>query len=327
MLPYYPVSFSSLLGQPTAKTTLEHALTSGRVHHAYRFVGPPGVGKETAAFLLAQALLCTEGDTMGCGSCSACKRASTLSTDGPEIPKHPDVLLIGRQVYPSDLIGGASESSGISVEQIRRILMPRVRLSPHEGRAMVVIIRDADQLNISSANALLKTLEEPKPGVHFILLTSRPAQLLDTILSRTLAIRFGPLPDEVVGTLLAREGVSPEVASLAGGSLTRARILAEPEGQAVRDHFVQALDEAISAGHAAAATYFGDQRPDARGDLVDLLGHAASVFSQRAKEQSDVLLWAERHEILLRSIREIERNGSPGLVLESMVNQITKSCS
>ena len=205
--------FTDILGQVTAVDTLVRALTSGKVHHAYRFEGPDGVGKEKAAFALAQCLECTQPrETLACGACSACQRVATLSEQPPQVPKHPDVVVLERGLYPAAILGTDSvETNTINLPQVRKLVQSRVGYPPHEGRALVFIIRRADELNASAANALLKTLEEPPEKTHFILLTSRPHRLLDTIRSRTLAVRFGPLSDEVLGSILDRNGASRAV--------------------------------------------------------------------------------------------------------------------
>lgn len=316
------MSLSSLLGQPTAYQTLTRALSSGRVHHAYRFEGPRGVGKETAALLLAQALVCTEAPGDGCEKCSACRRAVTFAQEAPEVPGHPDVILVGRGVYPPGLLGGASELTGISVEQIRRIVIPRVGMPPHEARNLVFLIRDAEDLTIAAANALLKTLEEPHSGVHFILLTSRPAKLLDTILSRSLAVRFGALPEDAMRTLLAREGLPEDVLEYAQGSLERAHALSDPSSRDARQAFLSGLDQALAEGHTEAALRFADNRPDGRHDLLELLTHVATTYAARARSGGELSIWAERHQVVSRSIRHIQANASPALVLESMVGQL-----
>jgi len=318
-------SFSRLIGQPTAQNTLLRALANERVHHAYRFEGPDGVGKETAAFLLAQALLCTESTQDPCGECSTCRRVETLADEPPEVSTHPDVILVGRALYPSGLLGGASEATGISVEQIRRIVLARMGYPPHEGRNLVIIVRNADELTISAANALLKTLEEPGKGVHFILLTSRPAKLLDTILSRTLAVRFGPLPENAMSELLGREQLSTDVIPYAQGSMARARILASEEAREKRDLFVNGLSDALEAGTVAAALKFADSRPEGRADLLEQLRNAATSFATTARESEEAEIWANRYIEVMRGMREIEANGSPALVLESMVTRMIRA--
>jgi len=145
--------FDRIRGQGPAIETLVRALENGRVHHAYRFEGPPGVGKEMAAFALAQSLVCAKGGRLGCGECSACQRAVRLAEEDPHVPLHPDVVLLGRGLYPAQVLGTASrESTGIGVEQIRRLVLSRVGFSPHEGRAFVFIIREAEDLTQQAAN-------------------------------------------------------------------------------------------------------------------------------------------------------------------------------
>src|SRR3954468_1892608 len=102
------MGFDAILGQPTAVRTLKTALASERLHHAYRFEGPDGVGKERAAFALAQALVCTVSPNVGCGECSACRRAVSLSDDAPAVPRHPDVVLVERGLYPPAVLGRSS---------------------------------------------------------------------------------------------------------------------------------------------------------------------------------------------------------------------------
>src|SRR5690606_21596999 len=97
--------FEGISGQPTAIQTLRQALARGRVHQAYRFEGTNGVGNERAALALAQSLLGTEsGETgEGCGACSACRRVVVFSELPPHVPKHPDVLVVARGLYPSEV--------------------------------------------------------------------------------------------------------------------------------------------------------------------------------------------------------------------------------
>src|SRR5947208_15198489 len=97
------MGFERILGQAAATETLERALRTGKVHHAYRFEGPSGVGKEMAAFAFAQALVCTTPPPEGyvhraCGKCSACSRAIKCSSEPPRVPLHPDVVLIQHDI-------------------------------------------------------------------------------------------------------------------------------------------------------------------------------------------------------------------------------------
>ncbi|HEY4157846.1 MAG TPA: DNA polymerase III subunit, partial [Polyangiaceae bacterium] len=273
--------FAEILGQEPALTTLYRALDSGRVHHAYRFEGPSGVGKRMAALALAQALLCEKAGTRACGACSACRRALTLSEEEPRVPLHPDLVFVQRGLYKKSL--GAAEASGISIEQVRRVVLGRVGFAPHEGRALVFIVEDAEELTASAANALLKTLEEPGQATHFVLLTSRPNRLLDTIRSRTLPVRFAPLPDALLAQILERRGLSPAVAPLAQGSASLALELASDESLKEREEFARAARQAVLAKDLAAATRLGDSKRYDRETLQGLLAYFGQSLALAAR--------------------------------------------
>jgi DNA polymerase III subunit delta' len=315
------VAFSNVQGQTAAIATLERALASGRVHHAYRFEGPPGVGKELAAFALAQALVCERGS--GCGACSACHRAVTLSGDEPRVPLHPDVVLLGRGLYRGLLGSNSSEATGISVEQVRRIVLSRAGFPPHEGRALVFIVRDADEITPQAANALLKTLEEPHDRTHFVLLTSRPSRLIDTIRSRTLPVRFAPLSDRVVRALLEARGLDGSVAPLAQGSASLALELADPDEKRERDAFADAAFAALVASDLAPALKLAEGQKKGRDALKAQLAFfaqalAADAQSAVAGDPTRALTRAVQHRGVLEAIVDVERNVQPALALEAM---------
>jgi len=313
--------FSDILGQEPALQTLYRALDSGHVHHAYRFEGPDGVGKEMAAFALAQALVCELARARACGACSACLRALKISEEEPRVPAHPDVVLVERGLYRGRI--SANEATGISIEQIRRIVLERVGYRPHEGRALVFIVRAAEELTVSAANALLKTLEEPGQGTHFVLLSSRPNRLLDTIRSRTLPVRFSPLPDALVAGILERQGLDPKVAPLAQGSVALALELASEDAIKEREDFVAGAHSAIDARDLAPALKFAEIRRE-RDSLRGLLSYFAQSLAIAGRENvgsalGDAERCALRHSVVLSAMRDVERNVSPALVLESML--------
>ena len=231
---------STVKAQPTAVETLRRALAAGRVHHAYLFDGPDGVGKERTAFGLAQALVCerrAEGASEACGECRACARA--VPRQGDSRPLHPDIVVLERGLYDPATIGRKSpETQDISIDQVRTLVLARAAFAPLEGRAKVFIVRRAEELSISAANALLKTLEEPGARTHFMLLSATADALLPTIRSRTQRVRFGALPDPVVSELLVATGMdrslADETARLSGGSMATALALGDPEASARR---------------------------------------------------------------------------------------------
>jgi DNA polymerase-3 subunit delta' len=326
--------FDRIRGQDGAVGTLVRALETGRIHHAYRFEGPAGVGKEMAAFALAQALVCTEPPPAGhafgtgCGKCHACVRAVTFSPS-PEVPLHPDVVLVERGLYPAAAIGRSrDETQDISVDQIRRLVLERAAFPPHEGRARVIIVRRAEELSTSAANALLKTLEEPHEGTHFVLLTSRGNELIDTIRSRTLLVRFAPLSDALVREILASKGIAPAdaaaAADLAGGSASLALDLADPDASKEREAFVDAALCAIDAPDLVPSLGVAEMRDRDKDVLYERLAALAARLwrAARAAAETDpdtAARTAKRHAVVLRAMRELDRNAQPALLLESML--------
>ncbi len=324
------LTFDKIRSQKSAIETLTRALRSGRVHHAYRFEGPDGVGKEQAAFALAQALVCEKGEVFGCNACSACRRAVTLADEDPRVPKHPDVVLIQRGLYPPQSLGSTNrEATGIGVHQIRRIVVGRAGYGAHEGRALVFLIRDADELTIQAANALLKVLEEPPPRTHFVLMTSRPHRLLDTILSRTLAVRFGPLPDDVIEEILRERGLDVSGARLARGSASHALALGDAEAREAREAFEATMRAAIEAPDLAPAIAIGSAIKD-RATLhtrlsdfaqsVSLLGRDRVSSDARAAEVA-----ARQHAEIELALQSLEANAQPAFVVEALVARLRRA--
>ncbi len=188
---------SDIEGQPRAVEALRRAALSGRLHHAFLFSGPDGVGKTLTAHALAQALLCTspeEGDA--CGTCNACLRVADLN--------HADLHVVERE-------GTAKQ---ITIKQVRA-LQRALGFKAFEGARRVVIIQEAERMNPATANALLKTLEEPGPDTHFVLVTHGAHLLLPTIVSRCQRVRFAPLERALVARHLCElAGIEPVAAEL-----------------------------------------------------------------------------------------------------------------
>jgi DNA polymerase-3 subunit delta' len=328
---------STVLGQSGAIGTLERALRSGKVHHAYRFEGPNGVGKEMAAFAFAQALVCETPPPAGtahaaCGHCSACSRAVTLSTEPPHVPLHPDLVLIERGLYSAEALRRSRpELQDISVDQIRKCVLERASFPPHEGRARIIIVRRAHELSTSAANALLKTLEEPLARTYFVLLTDRGRDLLDTVRSRTLPVRFAPLSTSLVKSILEKSGVAPDMAETAaehaGGSVAAALQYADADAAAERRAFIEGALTALSGSDLAAALALADARAREKDVLIDRLSALAGFFAKKGRAEvrehaDDALRAAESYAGVARAIDELERNGSPALVLEAMVARL-----
>ncbi|HEX8747826.1 MAG TPA: DNA polymerase III subunit delta' [Pyrinomonadaceae bacterium] len=216
--------FEKLAGNERVKTVLRSMLERGRVPGALLFVGEDGVGKRLFALELAKAMNCREPKgAEGCDHCAPCARIEHFqfpAADDNEANRkiiwsgHPDVGL----VRPA--------GKALLVAQMRDIER-EANFRPYEGRKRFFLIEDADRLNESSSNALLKTLEEPPETSHLVLLTSRPSALLPTIRSRCQVIRFAPLRAEEMEKHLATERRIPKreanlLAHIARGSIGRA---------------------------------------------------------------------------------------------------------
>ncbi|MBI5903998.1 MAG: DNA polymerase III subunit gamma/tau [Deltaproteobacteria bacterium] len=191
-----PRTFEEIVGQAHVTRALANAITSGKIHHAYLFSGTRGVGKTTFARILARALNCDNGPTpTPCLSCASCTEVGT-GTDVQEID-------------------GASNTG---IDDIRR-LRENAAYAPSRLRYKVYIIDEVHMLSKAAFNGLLKTLEEPPPHVVFILATTEPNRIPDTILSRCQRFDFRMLTDAEVrgrlGEMARSEGVAVEEDALA----------------------------------------------------------------------------------------------------------------
>ena len=190
------MGFFEIVGHEKQLETLRQSLLSGRLHHAYLFIGPDGIGKRTLALALAQAIHCAELESDFCGKCGACRAIRTGN--------HADV----RVLEP------LSNKKDISIQQVRE-LEKALSFRSFSGRQKIAIIDPATLMNWPAQNALLKTLEEPPQGCIVILLASNPGGLLPTVRSRVFALSFTPLPRQLmVSFLISRRGKTREQAEI-----------------------------------------------------------------------------------------------------------------
>jgi DNA polymerase-3 subunit gamma/tau len=195
---YRPQTFGELVGQSHVTATLANAIRLNRVAHAYIFSGARGVGKTTAARILAKALNCEKGPAPEpCGQCPSCREiAAGNSLDVIEI----------------------DAASNRGIDQIRE-LREMVRYAPAAARTKIVILDEAHMLTDEASNALLKTLEEPPDRVIFVMATTEPENLADTIRSRAQHFHFRTLTfQEIIGRLqeiAGKEGLQVEAGALA----------------------------------------------------------------------------------------------------------------
>jgi len=257
--------FDELVGQDRVAAFLRSAVEGGHVSHAYLFVGPPGSGKATAAKSLACAILC---DDNGCGTCGECYRVRRGG--------HPDVHLIAPE--------GAA---GYLVEQVRDIIRD-VSLSPVDGTHKIYILQSADLFNDTSANALLKTLEEPPDDVVMILMSHSFDAVLPTIASRCQVVRFRRIPpSESAAILVAKTGADPEEAAAAlaaaGGVVVRARdFLASPARREARAAILRVLKDLGFADDLDVLTAAKELLSAVKAPLEEVKAAQSAEVDQRA---------------------------------------------
>ena len=250
-----PVVLDRVPGQEGAMAFLRQA--AARPHHAYLLAGPEGCGKQLAVRAFAAALLCARS---GCGECRDCRLALA--------DRHPNEFIV------------EPEGRDIHVDTIRsEVWHPAFRTAPEPGKK-VFVIREADRLNPAAADTLLKVLEEPPADAVIVLLSARPDELPETVLSRCHVVTFQPLAEQFVADTLAGEGADPSrallAARLAGGNLGRARRLAaDPAGLSFRDVGAEAVRLSETGARGAL-------------DAADVVLEAAEAYRKGLKEQLDV---------------------------------------
>lgn len=264
------------LGNRAVQERLIAAADADRLHHAYLFEGPEGVGKASFAAWFARYLNCA-APNRPCDTCPSCRQILVGS--------HPDVLTVGPDPERATRV--------VSVSLIQGVIQA-VQLQRHSARRRVIVIDPADAMNEEAANTLLKTLEEPPEGTQFILITSRVASLLSTIRSRTQRVRFGPVSEAEMAQFGEARGLAGSFVRAAGGSPGLALLLAGGEGEArirARDGILAAAGEPLYRALAFAEAEGKKDEGESRADV------AVNVFEELLRDT--VLVAAGRHSAVL----------------------------
>ena len=255
---YRPQTFGDVIGQAHVTTTLAREVADERVAHAYLFTGPRGTGKTTTARILAKALNCEDrhADGSPCGKCSSCVSIA----EGNSL----DVMEL-------------DAASHNSVDDIRDIKLSVTTVASAATSKRVFVLDEAHMLSKAAGNALLKTLEEPPEHVHFVLATTEPYKLLDTIRSRTQRFDFHPVPVETLAgylsTIAERESYETEPSALIA--------IARYAGGSVRDSL--SLLEQVAALGSGTADVPGVRRALGLADADAFQQLAGAVAAQDAK--------------------------------------------
>lgn len=236
---------SEILGQEAAIAMIARAYRLDRLPHGMIFAGPAGVGKATTARALGGLFLCEKPRELDpCGGCESCRAF--------EMEIHPDYHLIYRQLVRLDK--EASKAKELSVDVIREFLIAKAANKSVLGQGKVFVIEQAELMNVTAQNALLKTLEEPAGRTLIILLTDQPDALLPTVRSRCQLVRFSALSESVVREQLEKRGIDRQVAltaaKLAEGSLGLAIRWIEDGVIARATQLIQIMEK-IAAGQSA----------------------------------------------------------------------------
>ena len=317
------MTFDRIIGHERQKDILRRALSGGRLAHAYLFAGPEGVGKRLMALAVARVLFCTEGT--GCGECPACRKLGHRN--------HPDLHVL------------EPDGNSIKIEQVRAIQRD-LSLRPLEGRRKVCLIEAAELMTTAAANALLKTLEEPRGDTLLILLSSQPQRLLETIRSRCQMLQFPRQSQELIrASLQTQLGVADDeahvLAALSEGSFKKAFGKDRQLYLEERRTLLKTLT-ALSAGSILPTLEFAEQLAGDKATLPDILeifqafyldvlltlhgrGTAELVNLDLAEKvrrvagREDVTNVLAKLEALKGARWQLERNLNPQLVMEVLL--------
>jgi DNA polymerase III subunit gamma/tau len=261
---YRPQTFDDVIGQGHVTTTLSREVADGKVAHAYLFTGPRGTGKTTTARILAKALNCENRAANGspCNTCASC----VAITEGSSL----DVLEL-------------DAASHNSVDDIRDIKVSVTTVASSATSKRVFVLDEAHMLSKAAGNALLKTLEEPPQHVHFVLATTEPYKLLDTIRSRSQRFDFHPVPiEDLAGHLSViadREGYKTDPPALIA--------IARHAGGSVRDSL--SLLEQVSALGAGSVDVPGVRRALGLADSEAYMRLVEAVAAHDAKSALELV--------------------------------------
>lgn len=298
-----------IIGHEAQQEALLHLLKKQSLAHALLFSGPHGVGKRQVALGLAKSLLC-EKEPFRLGGCEECHSCHVF-----EANNQPNL-------YQADC-------AETNTEAVRELLK-KLHLVPFGGKNRVVVLDNAEKLHGQAANALLKSLEEPRPGTYFILVTAKPNQLLTTIRSRAQNWSFHTLTKENLTEILR---IQPDAIDHAGVPLERLLVLADGsfetletmlESQELLDELSEKLSR-IAAGDRVLAIESAETYGKMKESFNQLFALMRVIARERISEGEDTLRWANfLSEILCAERLIMHRNLSPVYTLSSILLRLAE---
>ncbi|MEE9212478.1 MAG: hypothetical protein V3U29_07480 [Phycisphaeraceae bacterium] len=310
-----------ILGQERAINVLHKSLQSGRLHHAWVFHGPVGVGKFTTAVAYARTLLCHDaqadltGRITACGSCASCR----LLPDAGDVTRatHPDLHVVTKELarYDDDRQIRERKLMQIPVEVLRSALLAPAYLAAGLRHNKVFIVDEAELLNPTGQNLLLKTLEEPPAGTFLILVTSNEDRLLPTIRSRCQRVAFGLLGQQVVADWLDRQPTPLNeterqwMVRFADGSIGRAKLALEYHLSAWAETVLPAID---TMAEGDFPTPLGKQITEMiDGFAKQWVDRHENASKEAANRQAAALMWSLIGGEARRRIAELAQGCDP----------------
>lgn len=257
------MAFSEIIGHQRQLEILRSAISNGRLHHAYLFLGSEGIGKRMIAIALSKAIHCVGSNQDYCGGCVECTRI----TNG----NHPDVRLIEP----------LADKKEISIQQIRE-LQRELNYRSFSGKRKIAIIDPAILMNLSAQNALLKTLEEPPVDSLTVLIATNAGGLLPTLRSRCLSLSFAPLPSAQVAAFLeSQRGIQADeakfLAAMSMGSIGAAANLDKDELMEKRRIWLSIL-MSLKVGDYNAAVVAAEALSGNRDEVLEFLKWAETWY-------------------------------------------------
>lgn len=303
-----------IIGHEATIAGLYRAIRADSIHHTLLFTGPSGVGKQLVAEALATTFMCLAyqpGKTEttpafgGCGSCHHCKLASAGNL--------PDLIRVS-----------CKDRSAASTESVRDLLSS-LRLRPFGGSYRFLIFDDAHLLQGAAANALLKSLEEPRPGTFFVLLTDKPHLMLRTIHSRAQRWGFHQLKESELTEILKTIGIDIQesLIELAAGSVASYRLI---QGEHAHLKALESQLQEIADGNLAAALTLGNELSQQRDTLKENITYL-HLLARKEMLHTQELRWANfLHELGEFEYYLMKRNFAPLYLLQNLFARLAE-CS